>query len=216
MVGVFFMEKTITNLETQKKNPNRINVFLDDEFAFGISRFAGLDLKLGEKIDDSKIEEILEIDIREKAYQKALRFINYRSRTAFEVRNKLTTLGFENDVVESILSELIEKEYINDREFAENWVSSRCHSKPRSRRMIQYELKKKSIPEEFIQKALNSMPNDDELAVTLGKKYLHRFKDLDEKQFTKKMTGILARRAFPFSVVHAAIIKLNKLREELS
>jgi regulatory protein len=208
------MEKTITNLETQKKNPNRVNVFLDDEFAFGISRFVGLDLKLGEKIDDSMVEKLLENDGREKALQKALRFINYRSRTSFEVKEKLIGLGFENDIVDSILNELIEKKYINDREFAENWVSSRCHSKPRSHRMVQYELRKKSIPEAFIQEALNSMPNDDELAIALGKKNLHRFAGLDEKIFTKKMTGILARRAFSFSVVHDAIIKLNILRNE--
>jgi regulatory protein len=209
------MEKTITNLETQKKNPNRINVYLDDEFAFGVSRFVGLGLKLGEKIDDSKVENLLESDVREKALQKAMRFINYRSRTAFEVKIKLIGLGFDNDLVDSILSELIEKEYINDREFAENWVSSRCYSKPRSHRMVQYELRKKSIAEPFIQEALESMPSDEELAIKLGKKYLNRFLKLDDKEYSKKMTGILARRAFPFSVVHAAIIKLKILRNEL-
>jgi len=209
------MEKTITNLETQKKNPNRINVFLDDEFAFGISRFIGMSLKLGEKIKESVIENLLENDVREKALQKALRFINYRSRSAFEVKEKLKGLGFESDVIDSILNELIEKKYLNDREFAENWVASRCYSKPRSQKMIQYELRKKAIPELIIQSTLDSMPGDEELAIKLGKKYLHRFMMLNGKEFSKKMTGILARRAFSFSVIHTAIKKLIIIRNEL-
>ncbi|MDO9546939.1 MAG: RecX family transcriptional regulator [Pelolinea sp.] len=209
------MDKTITNLETQKNDPNRINVYLDDEFAFGISRFVGVSLKQGEKINESVIANLLDKDSKEKALQRALRFINYRPRTIYEVKEKLGELGFEEDVVESVLDELIEKRYLNDREFAENWVASRCQSKPRSHKMFHYELKKKSIPEPVIQAALESIPDDEELALQLGKKYLRRFVNLDENDFSKKMTGILARRAFPFSIVKTAIIELKKIRNEL-
>ena len=206
------MDKTITNLEPQKNDPNRVNVYLDDKFAFGISRFVGGSLKSGEKINESVVANLLEKDIREKALQKALHYINYQPRTAFEVTEKLIKLGFEVDVVESILNELIEKKYVNDREFAENWVTSRCRSKPRSHKMIHYELKKKSIPDPIIQEALGSLPDDEELAIELGKKYLRRYAKLDENDFSKKMTGILARRAFPFSIVNSTINKLIKIR----
>jgi regulatory protein len=208
------MEKTVTNLEPQKNDPNRVNVYLDDEFAFGISRFVGVRLKQGEKINESLIANLLSEDTREKALQKALRFINFRPRTVHEVREKLNGLGFENDVVDNVINELIEKRYLNDREFAENWVASRGHSKPRSHKMLEYELKKKSIQEPFIQAALEFAPDDEELAIQLGKKYLRRFVNLDEKEFSKKMTGVLARRAFPFSIVKTAIIELKKIRDE--
>ena len=210
----FYMDKTITYLETQKNDPNRINVYLDDEFAFGISRFVGVGLKHGEKINESLIASLLIEDTREKALQRALRFINYRPRSVFEVKEKLEDLGFGNDVVDDVLNELIEKRYVNDREFADNWVTSRINSKPRSHKMLEYELKKKSIPEDVIQTVLESAPDDEELAIQLGKKYLRRFVNLDENEFSKKMIGVLARRAFPFSIVKTAIIELKKIRNE--
>jgi regulatory protein len=208
------MEKTITNLETQKNNPNRVNVYLDDEFAFGISRFVGIYLKKGEKVNDAFLTNLLVEETREKALQRALYFINYHPRTVHEVREKLDDLGFENDVVENVLNELIEKRYLNDREFAENWVSSRSHSKPRSHKMLEYELKRKSIPETAIQAALETAPDDEVLAIQLGRKYLRRFDNFDENEFSKKMTGVLNRRAFPFLIIKNAISELKKIRNE--
>lgn len=208
------MQKIITGLELQKKNPNRLNVYLDHEYAFGISRFVGGRLKQGEKIDELSITKLLEKDSREKAFQKALHFINYQPRSVNEIKEKLNEQGFAEFVIGNVISELQEKNYINDSEFAENWIESRCRSKPRSQNMLRYELRKKYIPESIIEEALRSAPADEELALRLGKKYLRRFAYLDEKGFVKKMTGVLARRAFPFSVINTVLIELKNIRIE--
>ena len=208
------MEKTITGLELQKKNPNRLNVYLDHEFAFGISRFAGARLEQGEKPDDSAINRLLEKDTREKAYQKALHFINYRPRSVYEVKEKLEELGFSESVIDDITNELLMKKYLDDCEYAENWIASHVRSKPRSQKMLRYELLKKNIQESIIEDSLKLAPNNNELALQLGKKYLRRFAHIDEKEFIKKMTGVLARRAFSFSVIKTALIELKNIREE--
>ena len=214
MGAVFIMEKTITNLELQKKNANRLNVYLDHEFVFGVSRFVGVRLKQGEKLDESSIAQLLERDTREKVFQKALKYLNYCPRSVHEVKQKMGELGFCESIIDTVVNELITKNYINDREFAENWISSRARSKPRSRKMIRFELLKKRIPEDIIQEALEAAPNDDELALCLGKKYLRRFAHIDEKEFVKKITGVLARRAFSFSVIKTVQKKLIIIREE--
>ena len=61
------MEKVITTLETQENNPDRINVFLDGEFAFGISRYVGAWLSAGQKIDETKIKSLITADEKERA-----------------------------------------------------------------------------------------------------------------------------------------------------
>ena len=208
------MEKTITGLELQKKNTNRINVYLDHEFAFGISRFVGAWLKQGQKLDPQSINQLLEKDTREKAFQKALNFLNYRSRSVHEVKEKLEGLGFRCSVIDDVVNDLLRKRYLNDCEYAENWIASRIRSKPRSQGMLRYELRKKYIPESIIEEALKSAPENKELALRLGKKYLRRFAYLDDKEFTKKMTGVLARRAFPFSVIETTLIELKNIRNE--
>jgi len=208
------MEKTITNLELQKKNANRLNVYLDHEFAFGVSRFVGTRLKQGEKLDESSITQLLEKDTREKAFQKALKYLNYRPRSVHEVKQKMGELGFGESVIDDVVNELVTKNYLNDRDFAENRISSRVRSKPRSRKMIRFELLKKHIPEDIIQEAIEAAPNDDELALCLGKKYLRRFAHIEEREFVKKITGVLARRAFSFSVIKTVLKKLIIIREE--
>jgi len=214
MGAVFNMEKTITALELQKKNQNRINVYLDNEFAFGISRFVGAWLEQGEKLNELSITQLLGKDTREKAFQKALRFINYRPRSVDEVKGKLEVLGFGEPVTDAVVNELLKKKYLDDYEYSENWIASRVRSKPRSQRMLRFELRKKHISESIIEEALKSAPSNNELALRLGKKYLHRFAYLNEKEFTKKMTGVLARRAFSFSVIKPALIELKNIREE--
>jgi len=190
-------------------------VYLDHEFAFGISRFVGAWLEQGQKLDPLSINQLVEKDTREKAFQKALKFLNYRPRSVHEVKEKLEELGFGGSVIDEVVNDLLRKRYLNDGEYAENWIASRIRSKPRSQRMLQYELRKKHIPESIIEEALKSAPENGELALRLGTKYLRRFADLDEKEFTKKMTGVLARRAFPFSVIKTALIELKNIRNEL-
>jgi len=189
-------------------------VYLDHEFAFGISRFVGAWLKQGQKLDPLSINQLLEKDTREKAFQKALNFLNYRPRSVHEVKEKLEELGFGCSVIDDVVNDLLGKRYLDDCEYAENWIASRIRSKPRSQRMLRYELRKKYIPESFIEEALKSAPENGELALRLGKKYLRRFACLDEKEFTKKMTGVLARRAFTFSVIETTLIELKNIRNE--
>ena len=215
MGTVFIMQKTITKIQTQKQDQNRINIYLDDEFAFGISRYVGAWLKQGMKIEDSEIEEIIEKESREKAFQKALHYINYQPRSTYEVREKLSEQGFSGKIIEDVIREMQEKSYISDQEFAENWVESRCRSKPRSHKMLRYELKKKQISDQIIEEVIDSLPSDVELAIRLGKKYLHRFENLDKKDFEKKMTGIFSRKAFSFPVINSVLTKLEMIREDI-
>ncbi len=50
-MAVFFMEeRRITSLKVQKKNPNRVSIYLDEEFAFGVSRIVAAWLHVGQDI----------------------------------------------------------------------------------------------------------------------------------------------------------------------
>jgi len=206
------MEKTITEIEIQKHNPNRLNVYLDDAFAFGVSRFVGAWLKTGSVLSEEEIEQLVSRDAREKAFQKALHYISYHPRSEHEVTEKLTELGFSEALIADVIAELNEKNYINDQQFAENWIATRSESKPRSQRMFAYELRDKHISETIISQALANAPADEELALRLGQKYLRRYAHLDNETFKKKLKGVLARKAFSFSVADQAIITLLEIK----
>ena len=50
------MDQKITALKAQKRNPNRINVYLDGIFAFGLARVVAAWLQVGQTLSDEKIE----------------------------------------------------------------------------------------------------------------------------------------------------------------
>lgn len=208
------MEKTITALEVQKNNPERINVFLDETFAFGVSRFIALGLKVGQKLNQKGIEELSDRDNREKAYQYALRFIGYKPRTSYELVEKLKVKDIPDFIISSILDEFKEKKYIDDLNFATQWVETRISAHPRSRRMLRHELKQKGIQENEIDLALENAPEDIDLAMELALKNQHKYASLDDDGFKKKMCGLLTRKAFNYSDIQFVVEKLLKSKQE--
>jgi regulatory protein len=202
------MEKIITALEPQKNNPDRINVYINDQFAFGISRYVGAWLKQGETLSDARIQQLMDEDQHEKALQRALRYIAFQPRAEKEVSDKLRKIGFGEDVIGPVMLELREKNYLDDARFAQDWIESRSTSKPRSHRFYTYELKRKGVSEEMIDQALKAAPAEEELAYALGCKYMPRYAGLSQEDFTKKMQGVLGRRAFSYDVIRKTIKKL--------
>jgi regulatory protein len=206
------MDKKITALETQKRNPDRLNVYLDGEFAFGISKFVGAWLSVGQSVTEDKIRELTDQDEREKALQTALKYIGYRPRTNLEVKKKLEKAGYEAEITASVLSELNEKQYLNDREFARQWVDLRSESKPRGRFLLSIELRTKGIPDDIIESVLSAIPEEKRLAEEFGEKYMRRLTDVDQETFIRKMSGALQRKGFSYSVTKEVVGKLWKQR----
>ena len=90
------MKHKITALKRQKRNPNRVNIYLDGKFAFGLSRIVAGWLEVGQELDDEKISSLQVEDELEVAYQRALKFISHRIRTENEIRRNLNKEpGFE-------------------------------------------------------------------------------------------------------------------------
>ena len=191
----------ITALKVQKKNQNRINVYLDGSFAFGLSRIVAAWLKIGQELDAEKIAELKGQDTYEVAYQKAVHFISYRTRTTQEVSRKLKDLEFEAAVIEDVIERLKRNQYLGDGDYAERWVENRTAVKPRSHRMIAMELRQKGVAEEEIAKALESAPDDEELAYQALKRRIHRYLRYDFQTYRKKAGDYLGRKGFPYSLI---------------
>ena len=64
----------ITGISPQKRNKERVNVFLDGEFAFGLSFVTAAGLSTGQMLAEDEIETLLAGDAVEKAKQSAYRF----------------------------------------------------------------------------------------------------------------------------------------------
>ena len=65
----------ITALTSQKRNLDRINVFIDGEFAFGLSSEAAAGLRVGQVLTSSEISSLKNQDEGKKAKMLAVRLI---------------------------------------------------------------------------------------------------------------------------------------------
>ena len=192
--------KKITAITVQKKNPNRVNISLDDEFAFGLSRMVAAWLRLGQELSDEKIAALQTEDAREVAYNKAMRFLGYRPRSVQEVRENLQKHEILEVVIEEVLKRLQDANLLNDQQFAQAWVENRSTFRPRSRRALAMELRQKGLNDEVVQDALDANIDENALALEAARKHARKVQHLEWPDFRQKLGSFLGRRGFSYAV----------------
>ena len=208
------MEREITAIKAQKRNHQRVSIYLDGEFAFGLSRYVAAWLKPGRVLTEADIERLQQEDTYEIAFQKALQFINHRPRSMEETRRRLLEKGFSDEVVEVTLEKLIEKNWLNDQHFARHWIENRNAFRPRSHRLLTYELRLKGVADDEITQALENYGGDEqELAYQAGIKKAKQCQHEAKPDFSKKVGGYLSRRGFRYGIVKPTV---ENLWEEFS
>ncbi len=199
--------KTITAIEAQKKNPNRVNIYLDGEFAFGITRIVAAWLQLGQTLEDEKIANLQAEDAREQAYQQAMLFLSYRARSEAEIRQNLRKNDYPEPAIEETIERLRQARLADDSQFAQAWVENRNTFRPRSRRALSMELRQKGLDDETVQTALAGV-DEEALAYLAARKRLGRLEGLEMNEFRKKLGEFLARRGFSYEIISPTVKRL--------
>ena len=198
----------VTALETQKRNRKRVNVYLDEQFAFGLAAAVAVRLQIGQYLEEADVEKLQTADERQVAYQRALDFLSYRPRSMQEVGRRLTEKGFSNSTVQVVLEQLEEAGLINDLDFAHYWVEQRQHFRPRSIAMLQYELRQKGVARDLISLSLQGI-DEEGSAYQAASRQAERLSSLPPKDFRRKLDSFLARRGFPYPVIRATVARLQ-------
>ena len=199
------VDKKVTAVSAQKRNPNRVNVFLDGEYGFSLSRIVAAWIEPGRMLDQNKINELIDQDLDETIFQSALRFLGYRPRSEKEIKTKLQQKGFPDEKIDSVIRKMRDSNMIRDDQFAISWVESRNEFHPRSQRLIRYELRNKGIKEEVITEVLQHSTNDQQMAEKAAEKMKNRYAGLDWQNFRNKFSAYLARKGFTYDVISTTV-----------
>lgn len=206
--------KKVTALTAQKRNPNRVNIYLDGEYAFSLARIVAAWLRVGQELDDEKIKRLQAEDAGERAVQQALLFLSYRSRSESEIRQNLHKHEIPEEIIEQTLQRLRQDGLANDDQFAQAWVENRSAFRPRSRRMMAMELRQKGLDNETVTSALENV-DDEAMAYEAAQKKVNRLKNLEWIDFRKKLSEFLARRGFSYSVIAPTVTRIwNELHAD--
>ncbi len=192
------MEKIVTALKAQKENKHRVNLYLDDEFAFGLSLNVALTLKNGQVLTETEIEQLKREDAHQQAYQQALNYLSARARSQQEISQYLQEKGIAPEEVTATLAQLKQDNYLDDEAFARDWVENRNRFRPRSSSVLRQELRQKGIEAEIIDLVLADLDEQFGAWSALEPK-LRQWQKLDERSFQSKATAFLHRRGFGYT-----------------
>jgi len=201
------MAGIITALEVQKHNKERVNVYLDDEFAFGLALLEAAQLRKGQQLTDEQIESLKSRDSIEQAYESAVRFLAHRPRSIAEIRRNLKEKEIAPPIIDEVIERLEGRGYVDDLSFARYWVSNRQQFKPRGSRALRFELREKGIPDPIINEVLTDL-DTTEAAYQAGLAKARRFRGLDKRAFREKLGAYLMRRGFDYNTVRETTDRL--------
>ena len=189
----------ITALTAQRRRRNRVNVFLDGEYAFSLQDTLAATLHLGQELDAQDVAALRQRDAVEDAYDRVLTYLTYRPRSAWEVRQYLQKRDLGEEAQTLVLERLTRAGLVNDREYAQFWVENRTAHRPRGRRALRAELRQKGIATEVVESAVSDV-DEDAAALAVAEARVRRLAHLDRLAFRQRMYGYLQRRGFSYDV----------------
>lgn len=201
------MAGTITELRVQQRRKDRVNVYLDGHFAFGVKDIVAARLRVGQTLTEGDIAGLKEQDAFEEAYNSALNFLSYRPRSTAEVTWNLRGKGVPDPLVEAVVEQLARAGLVDDETFAEYWIEQRERFKPRSARMLRHELRQKGVAADVIDQALEGLDEADSARRLAGKR-VRRYAHLERGEFWQKMVGYLQRRGFRYGTIKPIVQEL--------
>ncbi|MDW5300051.1 MAG: RecX family transcriptional regulator [Sedimentibacter sp.] len=204
--------KKITKIEYQKKNKDRVSIYLDDNYAFGIDLNIMIKYSLAKnmELEDDFINEILKSDEEMNAYNYAISVLSRNSKSEKQLMQKIKDKGYEEQFIENVIVKLKQQKYIDDEAYSEAFINNKINISKDGKRKIKEALYNKGIDKQIIDEKLQEITDDDEIerACLLGAKKLRTIKEEDIRKRRMKLANYLISKGFEYSTVKKVISKL--------
>ncbi len=195
---------TITDMQIQKNNKSRANVYVDGEFAFGLEMVTvlRLGLKIGKEVPSDVLSQAVFDSEVSVAFGKAVDYLARAMKTTKQMRDYLTKKGYSQDIVNVVVQKLQGYKYLDDDEYARLYAQQNKGRK--GERRIKQELLTRGISHQKVQDQVQ-IDGDEQLtsAMSLAQKYLKN-KDCDLKTM-QKLQRYLLYRGFDYDVVNKIV-----------
>ena len=107
----------ITQIEQQKRDKTRVNIYVDYSFYCGLNMEAVVQnrLKIGQEIEKDFLDEIQVESEQQTALNKAVKYISKTMKTEKQIIDYLKGKGYVDRVVEFVLGKLKEYNFVEER-----------------------------------------------------------------------------------------------------
>lgn len=200
---------------TVQKNGERFNIFIDnghgEEFGFGVDQdvYIEWNLKKGMELKESDIEQIKAADDVKKAFNLSLLFLSYRMRSNKEIVDYLHKKEYATKTIQEVIQKLKKYDYINDKEFAKAFVSSKKSTSMKGPNILKQELFQKGISKELISETVGNFSFEEQVekAMKLLQKKGNAGGRYSPRQLQDKLSQYLLAKGYSYDVIEAALRK---------
>ncbi|MFA5927471.1 MAG: regulatory protein RecX [Patescibacteria group bacterium] len=141
-----------------------------------------------------------------KPKEYALRLIKIRDRSTGEIRAKMRQKGFCDDEIESVVSWLNERSFLDDKKFVAQYIKNQLAFKPQGKFSLRMRLKKLHVADDLVDEALSSLSASTErgLAREAASKWMER-KKIDPAEAFEKLGRYLTSRGFGWDITKSVL-----------
>jgi regulatory protein len=141
----------------------------------------------------------------------AAAFLAVRPRSVAETRRRLRHLGYRQQLVDIVVSRLVELGYLDDAAFSRAWVESRDRARPRGQDALRRELALKGVARSVIdevlsertESALGRRPDESAALLLLERRRAALGREANPARRRQKAYALLARHGFDSQVCAA-------------
>ena len=204
--------RKITKIEYQKKNKERFNVYLDEEYGFSVDMniFIKYSLRKNMELNDEIIDEILKAEEKTSVYNYGISVLSRAAKSEHELRLKMKDKGFDSQLIDNAINRLKEQKYLDDEKYCEMFINDKINISKHGVLKIKEALYYKGIDKEIIEEKIKSISSEEEekTAFALGQKKALGIKEKDLRKKTIKLYNYLMGRGFEYETVKKTVKKV--------
>lgn len=210
----------VTKIETQKRNKEKVNIYVDNKYLFSLTLNGLLasHLKEGSEITDSQIEELKIEDEPKLAFQHALNIISYSMKTEFELVKKLREKEFSEPAIEQAVQKLKGYKYIDDDIYVTMYIKTKAIPNNWGEQKIISKLLQKGVDINLIKQKIEELYSYDEKknAITkVAEKYVEKLPiDEDILKKKQKLYRYLAGKGYSYELISSTVSSILGNNEE--
>lgn len=221
----------ITKIERQVKHKERYNVYIDEVFYCGVHEATLIKYNLfnGRKLNQQELAHIVESDLLEGLYLRAIRYLSHSLRSRQGVaqkimRDQIEKMDFKDyderenyqqalkEKVEQIIQRLETEGYINDRYYGECYVRTEAIVGRKGPERIRAGLQKKGLTDTLINQVLESAYDNQMLQANMeevSRKFIKKNHKLPTKVIPLKLRQYLQQKGYSRQEVADYILGLS-------
>lgn len=189
--------------KSRAKGTYAVVVDSDRQYVISEDYLASAAIRVGDRVCADHLSNLQLEEERTRARTVSLRYLSVRARSEKEIERRLEKEDLSRETIVEVIDWLKGLGYIDDMQFARDWVSGRSKRMKVGSRRLYNELLVKGVDDVVIKCALEAIDEDDEYALALeaARKRKNQLEYVEPLKARRRLYGYLLRRGFSGHIV---------------